>query len=89
MAWGGGSAPRGLVARASKRVDPGGLKGVTGETKRVKRDKRRDEDARGKCTSEKEEVEEKEEGGISERVEGINGRERARVEWTEMESGVR
>lgn len=53
------------------------MKGVTGETKRAKCDKRRDEDARGKCTSEKEEKEE--EGDISEREEGISGRGRAGV----------
>lgn len=47
------------------------MKGVTGETKRAKRDKRPDEDARGKCTSEKED--EEEEGGISEREERISG----------------
>lgn len=55
------------------------MKGVTGETKRAKRDKRPDKDARGKCTSEKED--EKEGGGISEREERISerGKGRARV----------
>lgn len=53
------------------------MKGVTGETKRAKRDKRPDEDARGKCTSEKED--EEEEGGISEREERISGRGKGRA----------
>lgn len=52
---GRGGGRRGLVARASKRT--AGLGKVTGdrwETRRVKRVKRREEDARGKCTREKE-----------------------------------
>lgn len=57
-----------MVARASKRV---GRKGCTGDrgkrgTERAKRDKRRDEDARGKCAREREEEEEEENGRVIE-----------------------
>jgi len=61
----GGSAPKGddgctRVEAGGGWVERGEREIEERETRRVKRDKRRDEDARGKCTREREEKEEEE-----------------------------